>query len=120
MSARRHTMMSAFEAVVVIGSQGALGPLLETLECLPSGFPVAMIVDLHRNGRHAGAEGLIERRAGMRARVAHDGATPGAGTVHLAPHDRQLTLTGERLLRVAEAADDRPWPRRADLLMRSA
>jgi two-component system chemotaxis response regulator CheB len=86
--------------VVVVGSQGALASFQIVLGALPADFPAAVVFDLHRGESHGILEELLRRRGAMPVISATEGLRLEPGTVYLAPHDRQLVITGERRLGV--------------------
>jgi two-component system chemotaxis response regulator CheB len=89
-----------FEIVVVVGSQGALDSFQIVLDALPADFPAAVAFDLHRGESYGRLEELLRRRGAMPVISAQDGLRLERGAVYLAPHDRQLVVTGERRLGV--------------------
>jgi two-component system chemotaxis response regulator CheB len=94
-----------FEVVVVVGSLGALDSFQVVLDVLPAEFPAAVVFDLHRGQSGGVLEELLSRRGAMPVVSAREGLPLESGTVYLAPHDRQLVITGERRLGVLTAGD---------------
>jgi two-component system chemotaxis response regulator CheB len=89
-----------FDVVVVVGSQGALDSFQLVLGALPPDFPAAVIFDLHRGETYGVVEQLLRRRGVLPVICAKEGLRLDAGTVYLAPHDRQLVITADRRLGV--------------------
>jgi two-component system, chemotaxis family, protein-glutamate methylesterase/glutaminase len=82
-----------FDLVVVAASQGGLAASRQILAALPREFPAAVIVLQHRPP--SGPDqlpGLLSRQIGLPVRPAEPGQCPQAGTVYVAPADRQLLL----------------------------
>jgi two-component system chemotaxis response regulator CheB len=109
-----------FDAVVVVGSQGALGSFLSVLGGLPSGFPAAIVFDLHRSESHGALEALLRRRGALPVVSACEGLQLIPGTVYLAPHDRQLIITADRRLGILGTGDRVGHPFAEQLLMSAA
>jgi two-component system, chemotaxis family, protein-glutamate methylesterase/glutaminase len=118
-SATRHNG-HPFDAVVVVGSQGALDAFKLVLGCLPARFPAAVVFDLHRNDRYGLTERLLERFSAMAVRPAIEGLALEPGAVYVAPCDRQLVVTEERRLSLSVAATVGTGHRHADALLASA
>jgi two-component system chemotaxis response regulator CheB len=108
-----------FEVVVVVGSLGALASVQVVLGTLPAGFPAAVVVDLHRAQRSSTLEELLRRRCGLAVTTAREGQRLEPGTVYVAPHDRQLVITGEQVFGVLGQGEG-PGHRFADELLISA
>lgn len=120
-SATRHSNgVPAFDLVVVVGSQGALHAFQVVLAGLPAEFPAALIFDLHRRSGDPYTERLLERFASLRVREATDGDELTPGVLYVAPADRQLSLSDERLLSVGAPDGASPGHRSADALLISA
>jgi two-component system chemotaxis response regulator CheB len=95
-STTRHSVAAGpFDAVVVVGSQGALDSFQTMVGCLPEGFPAAVIFDLHRGEGYGVTEQVLRRRCPLPVHLAGDGVALGPGQIYLAPYDRQLVI-GER------------------------
>lgn len=99
MSTSRHTGPSSpFDAVVVVGSQGAYDSFAVMIRSLREGFPAAVVFDQHR-GRDGGAtEYLLARRCQLPVRAANDGLELKPEQVYVSPHDRQLVIDEQRRL----------------------
>lgn len=108
-----------FDVVVVVGSQGALETFQVVLAQLPVGFPAAVIFDLHRGQSYGILERVLARSGALPVTDAREGAQLDAGTVYLAPHDRQLVVTAERRLAMLPAGVG-VGHRFADEVLRSA
>jgi two-component system chemotaxis response regulator CheB len=107
-SATRHSgLAERFGAVVVVGSQGALRSFQLLLDRLPTSFPAAIIFDLHRSEGCGVLEQLLARRSQLDVRPAAEGVALEPSTVYIAPHDRQLTLSGEGLMHISRPAGGR-------------
>lgn len=120
MSTTRHSdVAKPFDAVVVIGSQGALRSFQGVLAPILPGFPGAIIFDLHRREDHGVTQQLLGRRSALPVRLASEGAGLEASTVYLAPHDRQLTIGPDRRMRTSPPANG-TGHRFADMLLASA
>lgn len=121
MSATRHSRDgNPFDAVVVIGSQGALRSFQVVLDRLPSSFPAALVFDLHRGEGKGMIEQVLTRRCAMAVRPAVAGAALEASTLYLAPHDAQVTLSHDRLMRISPPTGERRGHPFADALLSSA
>lgn len=119
-SATRHSdLRDGFGAVVVVGSQGALRSFQLVLGRLPASFPTPIIFDLHRSNSYGILEQLLARRSRLDVRPATEGLALEPSTVYLAPHDRQLTLAAEGVMRISPPADGHGH-RFADSLLASA
>jgi two-component system chemotaxis response regulator CheB len=88
-----------FEAVVVVGSQGALDSFQTMAGRLPEGFRAAVIFDLHRSEGHGMTEHILRRRCALPVQLAGDGVVLEPGRIYLAPHDRQLVIGEQGSLR---------------------
>jgi two-component system, chemotaxis family, protein-glutamate methylesterase/glutaminase len=109
-----------FDAVVAVGSQGALDAFQAVVEHLPETFPAPIVFDLHRSSGLRFTEQILERRAGALAvRPASHGALE-PGTVYLGPCDRQIVFTAERRVRLWGPEDSGPSQGFADVLLESA
>jgi two-component system, chemotaxis family, protein-glutamate methylesterase/glutaminase len=93
MSTTRHCdRVGPFDAVVVVGSQGALDSFRVMVRSLPKGFPAAILFDLHRADSHGITEQLLRRRCALPVQLAEDGLELVPGRLFLAPHDQQLVI----------------------------
>ena len=120
MSTSRHNGSSwPFDAVVVVGSQGALSAFQAILPALPRTFPAGVIFDLHRADSHGITEQVLRRCDSLPVALAREGHALEPGHVYLAPHNRQLILTDERRFSLHDSADG-TGHRFADSLLASA
>jgi two-component system, chemotaxis family, protein-glutamate methylesterase/glutaminase len=81
-----------FDAVVAVGSQGALDSFRVMVRALPEEFPAAIVFDLHRVADHGMTEHVLRRRCALPLRRASDGLELEPGRLFLAPHDQQLVI----------------------------
>jgi two-component system, chemotaxis family, protein-glutamate methylesterase/glutaminase len=100
-SVRSH---AAFDLVVVAASQGGLAAYRRVLAALPPEFPAAVVVLQHRAvHQHDVLAKLVDRLTRLAVEPAQAGGRPRAGTVYVAPADRQLLLTPEGSFTLADA-----------------
>lgn len=97
--------MGPFDLVVVVGSLGGLDSFERVLRELPADFPAALVFDLHRSTGNGVLEALLARRSVLTVRPAGEGLRLEAGTVYVAPHDRQLVVTADQRLAVLGKSD---------------
>ncbi len=83
---------------MVVGSLGALESFKTVLTALPSDFPAALVFDLHRGESYGWLEERLRSWGALQVSSAVEGAGLEPGTVCVAPHDRQLVLTADRML----------------------
>ena len=122
MSTTRHTgsgLTCPFDAVVVVGSQGAWDSFQTMLSVIGPNFPATLIFDLHRSGRLGAIEEVLGRRCDLPVELAREGTAPQPGQVYLAPHDQQLVISEEGRFGVLEPSDG-VGHRFADTLLTSA
>lgn len=107
--------------IVVLGaSAGGLGPLREIIGALPSTFPAPVCVVQHTASMSPRLLDQILTRAGdLEAGWAEDGERLRAGRVHLAPHDRHLTVE-PGVLRLGRGPKQHRFRPAIDPLFRSA
>jgi two-component system, chemotaxis family, protein-glutamate methylesterase/glutaminase len=109
---------AAFDLVVIAASQGGLAAYRRILAKLPKEFPAAVIVLQHRAVHKRDVlAGLLAHGTPLAVEPARAGARPRAGTVHVAPADRQLLLTAEGTFTLADPPPRGPL---ADPLLASA
>lgn len=121
MSDTRHSPDAPpFDAVVVVGSQGALRAFRTMVACVTDHLPAAIVFDLHRRDSDGFVEQYLARGSVLPIRSAADGLALERGSVYVAPSDRQLVVTDRRLLTVTESDDAAPGHRHADALLASA
>jgi two-component system chemotaxis response regulator CheB len=104
---------------VVVGSQGALDAFQVVVGALPAGFPAAVVFDQHRGQSFGILEELLRRRGVLPVTSARDALGLEPGVVYVAPHDRQLVITGDRRFGLLGIGDG-PGHRFADELLVSA
>jgi two-component system, chemotaxis family, protein-glutamate methylesterase/glutaminase len=82
-----------FDIVVMAASMGGPEAIRTVVGGLPEEFPAAVLVVQHRAlGTNLVTVDLLRRRARLPVRLAQPGARPCAGTIDVAPADRQLVL----------------------------
>jgi two-component system chemotaxis response regulator CheB len=118
-STSRQSGLNAFDAVVVIGSQGALQSFQALLAPLPAGFPAAVVFDLHRGEDFGITEQLLARRSALPVRQAAEDACLEPSTIYLAPHNGQLMVGPLGRMRIS-APEGGIGHRFADRLLASA
>jgi two-component system, chemotaxis family, protein-glutamate methylesterase/glutaminase len=118
-STTRQSGSNAFDAVVVVGSQGALRSFQAVLAPLTAEFPAAIVFDLHRGEDFGITEQLLARRSPLPVRHAAEGDCLEPSTVYLAPHDGQLTIGPLGRMRIS-ASEGGTGHRFADRLLASA
>lgn len=118
MSAVRHSV-SPFDAVVVVGSQGARDAFEQAVHQLPPALPAAIVFDLHRSDSGGLTERLLGARLPLPVRVATDGLALDNATVYLAPAVQTVRFGHDGTLSVA-ARDDLPQRWLGDELLVSA
>lgn len=105
MSTTRHNgMRGPFDAVVLVGSQGALRSFQIVLGGLTAEFPAAIVFDLHRGADHGVTEQLLRRRCVLGVKSAAAGLRLDSSTVFLAPHDQQLTIVDAGVMRLSDSS----------------
>jgi two-component system chemotaxis response regulator CheB len=118
--ATRHSVAAPFDAVVTVGSQGALRAFQVIVGDLPAEFPAAVVFDLHRTDRSGVTELLVARHSVLPVRPAVEGYALEPATVYVAPSDRQLVLREDRMLSVLDGSDEGRAGWLADALLSSA
>lgn len=102
---------SARRVIAVGGSAGALQPLGEILGGLPADLPAAVVVVLHRAPvASSQTAGIVARRTALEVREAADGEALQNGVVYVAPVDRHLLVSRERLRVVRGPRENRSRP----------
>jgi chemotaxis response regulator CheB len=87
--ATRHSGVAPqFDAVVVVGSQGALRSFQLVLSRLQASCPTPIIFDLHRSEGYAILEQLLVRHSQLDGRPAAEGLALEPSTLYVARHDR--------------------------------
>jgi two-component system chemotaxis response regulator CheB len=118
--ATRHSVAAPFDAVVTVGSQGALRAFQVIVGDLPAEFPAAVVFDLHRTDRSGVTELLVARHSVLPVRPAVEGYALEPATVYVAPSDRQLVLREDRMLCVLDGSGGSRAGWLADALLSSA
>ena len=92
-----------FDLVVLAASAGGLKALSAIVSGLPAAFPVPLALVLHRSNQlpHMLAE-VLGRRTALMVRTAMAGERPTAGTIYVAPSDRHLSITQERVFALTD------------------
>lgn len=86
-----------YEVVVIGGSAGALGPLLEILKVLPPTFPLPIIVVLHRlNNNEETLEHVLAHRSKLKVKEIEDKEPIVNGTINVAPADYHLLIEADK------------------------
>ncbi len=84
--------------VIVIGtSAGGVGALIELVACLPGPLDAAVGIVLHVGSQKSLLPELLNARADIGARHPEDGEPLEAGAVYVAPPDRHLIFTEDRV-----------------------
>lgn len=84
-----------FDVVVIAASLGGPEAVRTVIAGLPAGFPAAVLVVQHRTAASDSLTiGMLGHRSRLGIRLAENHGQPRAGTVDLAPADRQLVLEG--------------------------
>ena len=79
------------------GSAGSLQVILSVLAAVGEGFPMPVLVILHRNGLfESSLEELLSTRTGMTIKEVEEKETLLDGTVYLCPADYHVLLEGDR------------------------
>lgn len=77
-------------------SAGGLESLSALLAALPADFPAPIVVALHQSRHRASSlDAIFARRTSLRVRVIHEPVRLEAGTLYLAPPDRNVTVEGD-------------------------
>jgi two-component system, chemotaxis family, protein-glutamate methylesterase/glutaminase len=87
---------STRDIIVIGGSAGALGPLVQIAAAMPKDIPASFLVVLHASADSPGLlPRIIGRSSALEVRHAVDGEALERGTMYLAPPDRHLLLRPE-------------------------
>ncbi|MFC4637548.1 chemotaxis protein CheB [Deinococcus hohokamensis] len=112
--------MNAQPIVVIGGSAGALGGLLEIVRQLPRDFPAAVLVVIHVSPDYPSRLPALLNAAGpLEARTARSGERPMPGCIYVAPPDHHLLCQDSGLLVSRGPKENRARPS-IDVLFRSA
>lgn len=120
MSAIRHSDGLPFDAVVAVGSQGALQAFQVVAGHLTAELPAAVVFDLHRAAPSGISEQLVARRSVLPVQPAVDGQALERATVYMTPSKRHVVVGEDRTLAVLDGEDSRHADWRPDPLLRSA
>lgn len=89
----------AEDLVVLAASVGGLDVMHHILAALPADFPAAIAVVQHRLADRGALLGeLLAKWTSLRVRDAREGDLLEAGTVHIAPAELHMTITGDRTI----------------------
>lgn len=92
-----------YDLVVIVGSAGAIRPLLTILRALPPDYPLAVVVVQHRPSRPTDhLEPLLRRATALPVVAVTNGARLEPGTVHLAPADLHVVARPGALLELRD------------------
>lgn len=84
--------------VVVGGSAGALGPLLDLVQGLATGFPAALVVVIHTPpGEPSALAGILERAGALPAQQASEGLALEPGHIYTGVPNHHLLLADSHL-----------------------
>ncbi len=111
---------AARNIVVIGGSAGALGPLIQIAGALPDDFPAALFAVLHTSPDAPGMIPMIVgRSSALAVRHAADGERFEPGCLYVAPPDRHLLLSEDRMEVMRGPRENRARPA-IDPLFRTA
>jgi two-component system chemotaxis response regulator CheB len=98
-SPSRHS--SAFDVVVIVGSQGAVRVVRGLVRSLPGDFPAAVVYVQHRvrTSDDALVE-ILQRDAAPAVRTVRDGDRLTPATIHIPPADAQTVVDANGILRL--------------------
>jgi two-component system chemotaxis response regulator CheB len=86
-----------YELVVIGGSAGALGPLLDILRQLPATYPLPIIIVLHRlSNNEETLEHVLAHHSKLKVKEIEDKNIISGATVHVAPADYHLLIETNR------------------------
>jgi two-component system chemotaxis response regulator CheB len=95
-----------YDIVAFGGSAGAIPALIEILALLPKTFPIPILVVQHlsRLTTNSALPAVLGYKTRLTIKWAEHGERPSAGTVHVAPCDRHLTVAPDGLLELSSSA----------------
>lgn len=98
-----HASGEVFSVVTVAASAGGITALSTLLSGLPADLPVPVLVVQHLDRRHETviAE-VLQRRSGVKVKLAEDGERASAGIVYVAPPDHHLLVAPSSVLRLTD------------------
>ena len=105
MSAIRHNDGPPFDAVIVVGSQGALHAFQVVVGQFTAELPVAVVFDLHRAIPSGISERLVERQSVLPVRPAVPGDRLEPATIYMTPGNCRMVVDEDRMLGVLDGAD---------------
>lgn len=108
------------DIIVIGGSAGALGPLIQIVAALPEDIPASVFVVIHTPANSPGLlPMIIGRSCALNVQHAGDGGTIQSGSVYVAPPDRHLLLMKDGMQVVSGPRENRSRPA-IDALFRTA
>lgn len=111
---------SAHNIIVIGGSAGALGPLIQIAAALPENFPAAIFAVIHTGPDSPGLlPMIIARSCALKVQHAEDGEAVRTGVIYIAPPDRHLLVAGDAMKVVRGPRENRFRPA-IDPLFRTA
>jgi two-component system chemotaxis response regulator CheB len=112
--------MAGRDLVVIGGSAGALEALSRLLQQTPSDVGATLLIAVHRSSQQPGAmPEILSRRGVLPVTYAVDGEAFRRGRAYVAPPDRHLLVSGERL-RVTRGPREHGFRPAVDPLFRTA
>ncbi|MDR3713603.1 MAG: chemotaxis protein CheB [Puia sp.] len=85
--------MRSIELIVIGGSAGSLQVLLSLFPWIPAGFPVPLLLVLHRNSQFESAlEDILASRTSLLVSEVEEKEVPQPGNVYLAPADYHVLI----------------------------
>jgi two-component system chemotaxis response regulator CheB len=79
--------------IVLGGSAGSLQVIMELVPAIPDGFPVPLLLTLHRNGIfESGLEELLASRTRLRVREVEEKEPIEPGTIYICPSDYHVLI----------------------------
>jgi two-component system, chemotaxis family, protein-glutamate methylesterase/glutaminase len=102
---------AAGRVVVIAASAGGVEALQEVLSGLPAGLPAIIVVAQHRNPLGPTAlAAVLGRSCRLPVHEALEGEVVAAGNVYLSPADRDLSLDGDRRVRLTAISEAEARP----------
>ena len=85
------------ELIAIGGSAGSLQVIMELVTAIPEGFPIPLLLTLHRNGLfESGLEELLASRTRLRVREVEEKENILPGTVYVCPSDYHVLIEKDR------------------------
>ncbi len=98
------TRARADRAIGIASSAGGVGALGKLLSTLPAQFPAAILIVQHIDRHHPSVlADILSRRASLTVKQASEGDVLHDGCVYVAPPDRHMLVTPERVLSLSAA-----------------